>query len=348
MRTQPKVSIIVPVYNVEPYLRQCLDSIVNQTIRDIQIICVNDGSTDGSRAILQKYADRDSRIEIIDQQNQGGGSARNAAYPHIKGEYAYFADPDDWLDIHLCEKALRRIEETNADVVYFRALLYYPNKAPRPTLPFNPNFPDVRIAPDHRHELLDFCGAPWRKFWKSAFLLRHQILFSAGKRPHNDVFQNWKGCILAERIAILHEPLYHQRRLRLGSYQTTRNLWLCVIVETMNEIGTWLKETGQYDEYREFFLLSKLLRCYRAYRIMPYKYRKAARSWILGGITDEDRKFLRTVPPQLVQRRVWLFYKMLEQPGIVATAMFQFTCMLSALERFLRRRLFNRLRGMGN
>src|SRR5215469_13757361 len=110
---QPIISIIIPVYNVEPYLRQCLDSVVNQTMRDIQIICVNDGSPDNSRAILQEYANRDSRIEIIDKPNGGQSSARNAAYPHIRGKYTLFVDSDDWIERDLCEKTYRKAEETD-------------------------------------------------------------------------------------------------------------------------------------------------------------------------------------------------------------------------------------------
>jgi glycosyltransferase involved in cell wall biosynthesis len=300
------------VYNVEQYLRQCLDSVVNQTIRDIQIICVNDGSTDGSRAILQEYADRDSRIEIIHQQNQGGGSARNAAYPHIKGKYAYFADPDDWLDLHLCEKALRRIEETHADVVCFQAFHEKPLKTVVRPL-FNPHFPDVRIASEHRNDVLVGCCPPWLKFWESSFLLHHHIRFSDGKRPFNDIFQHWKGCILADRIAILQEPLYFWRVSRPGSYQTVRDQTKYAIADTINQVETWLKESGHYDEYREFFQSWKLKRYYLRYLQMPSKYREGFRLLILDSLNDENRKFLQTASLQLVSRRVRHFYKMLEQ-----------------------------------
>ena len=96
-----------------------MDSVVNQTMRDIQIICVNDGSPDGSRAILQEYADRDSRIEIIDKPNGGLSSARNAAYPHIRGKYTLFVDSDDWIELDLCEKTYRKSEETGAQMTMF-------------------------------------------------------------------------------------------------------------------------------------------------------------------------------------------------------------------------------------
>jgi len=90
---QPKVTIILPVYNVEPYLRQCLDSVVNQTMREIQVICVNDGSTDGSPTILEEYAAKDPRVEVYHQENQGAGSARNAAYPYVRGKYTTLPIP---------------------------------------------------------------------------------------------------------------------------------------------------------------------------------------------------------------------------------------------------------------
>ena len=88
----PKVSVIIPVYNVEKYLRACLDSVVNQTFRDIEIICVDDGSTDGSGAILDEYAAKDSRMRVIRQANAGAGAARNAGLDVATGEYVFFAD----------------------------------------------------------------------------------------------------------------------------------------------------------------------------------------------------------------------------------------------------------------
>ncbi|MBR3923399.1 MAG: glycosyltransferase [Kiritimatiellae bacterium] len=93
----PRVSVIIPVYNVAPYLRQCLDSVVNQTLRDIEIICVDDGSTDGSAAILAEYAAKDKRLKIVTQENRGHGSAWNRGLEIASGEYVYFMDADDEL-----------------------------------------------------------------------------------------------------------------------------------------------------------------------------------------------------------------------------------------------------------
>ena len=94
-----KVSVIIPVYNVEKYLCKCLDSVVNQTLRDIEIICVDDGSTDSSWEILKEYAQRDDRIKLIHKENGGLSSARNVAMQVAKGDYIGFIDSDDWIDL---------------------------------------------------------------------------------------------------------------------------------------------------------------------------------------------------------------------------------------------------------
>ena len=103
MNNNISISIVVPVYNVEKYLRQCLDSIINQTFKDFECICVNDGSTDKSLSILQEYANKDNRIKIIPQKNIGLAGARNTALSVASGKYVLFVDSDDYIDINLCE-----------------------------------------------------------------------------------------------------------------------------------------------------------------------------------------------------------------------------------------------------
>ena len=113
----PKISIIIPVYNVEKYLRECLNSVVNQTMRDIEIICVNDGSTDGSLDILKEYAKKDDRIIVINQTNGFVESARNNGLKIAKGEYIQFVDSDDYLELNACETAYKYALQYDADVV---------------------------------------------------------------------------------------------------------------------------------------------------------------------------------------------------------------------------------------
>ncbi len=114
---RPKISVIIPVYNVELYLRQCLDSVVGQTLKELQIICVNDGSPDGSQAILDEYQRVDPRILVINQENQGLSGARNTGMAHITGEYTMFLDSDDWVEADCCAKGYAAAKAHDADVV---------------------------------------------------------------------------------------------------------------------------------------------------------------------------------------------------------------------------------------
>lgn len=115
----PKISLIVPVYNVEKYLSQCLDSLIGQTMHDIEIICVNDGSSDSSLDILREYALRDSRIFVFNQPNGGVSVARNNALRYVRGEYYMFVDSDDWLDFETCEVTYNYAKQNDADCLMF-------------------------------------------------------------------------------------------------------------------------------------------------------------------------------------------------------------------------------------
>lgn len=118
MNSNIKISIIIPVYNVEKYLRQCLDSIIYQTFKDFECICINDGSTDNSLSILEEYAKKDKRFRILSQQNQGVGVARNFGLRIAVGEYILFVDSDDFIDNNFCEKLYNNAKKYNSDIVF--------------------------------------------------------------------------------------------------------------------------------------------------------------------------------------------------------------------------------------
>ena len=117
----PKVSIIIPIYNNEKYLMESIDSVLNQTFQDFEIISINDGSTDNSLKILEEYAKKDSRIKIVTQENKGAGSARNEGLKLAKGEYLAFLDGDDFYNLDFLEKMLKKSIDTNSDIVICRA-----------------------------------------------------------------------------------------------------------------------------------------------------------------------------------------------------------------------------------
>ena len=113
----PKISIVIPVYNAEKYLSQCLDSLLNQTLKDIEILCVNDGSQDNSYQIMQEYAQNDERLKIFTQENSGPAKARNVGLKNANGKYLMFCDSDDFYNQDMCQNMLGAIEENNVDFV---------------------------------------------------------------------------------------------------------------------------------------------------------------------------------------------------------------------------------------
>ncbi|HHF0555864.1 TPA: glycosyltransferase family 2 protein, partial [Vibrio antiquarius] len=120
-----KISIIIPVYNVESYLEQCLNSVINQTYKNLDIVCVNDGSLDSSKTILDNYAKLDSRVTVVDQDNQGLSSARNKGIKNSSGQYITFVDSDDWIDLQLVDCLVRELKREKRDVIFWPYLKEY-------------------------------------------------------------------------------------------------------------------------------------------------------------------------------------------------------------------------------
>lgn len=217
MSTTPKVSVIIPVYNVEKYLRQCLDSVVNQTLRDIEIICVDDGSTDSSLSLLQKYASGDNRIKILQQENSGAGIARNKGLAMASGKYILFLDSDDFFELDLCENLFYQAEKTEADIILYDADCYEQEKNKFVAVDWLLNrryFPKKEVF--NRNDVPDelfliTAGGPWNKLWKRQFLSEHELLFP-NMKSLEDVPFVYTAMALAERISIVPKVLAHYRR----------------------------------------------------------------------------------------------------------------------------------------
>ena len=121
MENQPLVSVIIPVYNVEEYLCECVDSVINQTYKNLEIILVDDGSTDSSGKICDDYAEKDERIRVIHKNNSGPSKTRNVGLEHAKGKYIYFLDSDDYIELNALEMLVQAAETNDADLVFFEA-----------------------------------------------------------------------------------------------------------------------------------------------------------------------------------------------------------------------------------
>ncbi len=177
----PKISVVIPVYNAEKYLRECLDSVVNQTLNDIEIICVNDGSTDNSLKILEEYTSQDNRIKIINKENGGVHTARNIGMEKTKtcGDYTIFLDADDFFDLRMFEKLYNKAIETNCDIVACETYDYddvtkeiaIHNSLRKETFP---EFKKIFSCKDCK-TLNIINPAPWNKIIKTDFFERNRI-----------------------------------------------------------------------------------------------------------------------------------------------------------------------------
>ena len=211
----PKVSIILAVYNVEKYLKQCLDSLINQTLQDIEIICTDDGSTDSSLNILKEYQTKDGRIKIIEQKNQGPGVARNNAIDAATGKYIMIVDPDDWLELNGCELAYNQIENNQNDFVIFDYKRYIENTGKYETdeyvfLPYKDVIDNPHIDV-HKLETNFFQnGFTWGKIYSKKFLQDNSIKY-APLYLCEDIPFMLMALITSHSISVLNERLYVYR-----------------------------------------------------------------------------------------------------------------------------------------
>jgi len=182
-----KLSVIMPVYNVGKYLPMCLDSIICQTLDDIEVICVNDGSTDESLSVLQEYKEKDNRIVIIDKKNEGSGVARNTALAIAQGEYIYFVDGDDWLDNNSVLKMLyEKAVADELDILIFGGLSCYEkegqifkSKGGYSLKGLDRKYINsVFSAKDIKKDIFKFPSTAWTKLYRRKFLIDNDIKFS--------------------------------------------------------------------------------------------------------------------------------------------------------------------------
>ena len=176
-----KLSVIIPVYNAEKYLEQCLDSVINQTLLDLEIICVDDGSSDKSLDILKKYARVDNRIKIIEQVNGGAGKARNEALKIAEGEFIHFLDSDDWLNINNAYARMISVLEKNKDASFlmFEYQKYDNLKDTFSLFEFSTGLLSEKILKftSDYGVLLKLPVVPWNKLYRKSFLDKFNLSF---------------------------------------------------------------------------------------------------------------------------------------------------------------------------
>lgn len=228
----PKVSVVIPVYNVENYLRECLDSVCNQTLKEIEIICINDGSTDNSLSILNEYAKKDHRITLISQKNEGQSSARNQGLEIATGEYIYFLDSDDKIVPAALEKLFKLAETFNAELLFFDGDSFFETpKLEKEKQHYKTYYHTKGIYPKicTGDEIVclwkkfkDFRTSPVTEFFSRKFLKKNKIYFFKGIIHEDNIF-TLQALSIAKRVHYSRERLF-LRRVRENSTMTMTDI----------------------------------------------------------------------------------------------------------------------------
>lgn len=242
IKVNAKVTIIVPFYNVEKYLRKCLDSLINQTYKNLEIIVVDDGSTDNSVKICDEFANRDNRITVIRQKNGGISIARNAGLDKMTGSYVTFVDSDDYLEINAVEKFLKISITEGADIVCSETIIIFKDR-----IVHNSNKENEKYSTELIKEkiLLDKLGNhAATKFYKAE--LWKNIRFPE-KLVYEDFYIMPSVCVNAKKIVYKCEPLYYYNRTNPTSLSS---LW--------NDFNAWHRYS-KFKGYCEHLRIAKLL-----------------------------------------------------------------------------------------
>lgn len=258
-----KVSIIVPTYNVEPYLVECMESITNQTLSDIEIICINDGSTDGSLAILKSYAEKDSRIILVDKENGGYGIGMNIGLEKATGEYIGIVEPDDFVPVNMFGDLYKIASENDLDFV--KADFYRFERASNGDMFLTYNHLDRKdmyynqiFNPSETPEAVRFIMNTWSGIYKKSFLdeygIRHNETPGASFQDNGFWFQTFA---LAKRAMIINKPYYMNRRDNPNSSVKNMQKVYCINVEYDHIRDILIEHPETWERFKTYYTLKR-------------------------------------------------------------------------------------------
>jgi len=252
----PLISVIIPVYNAEGFLRECFDSLLAQSLRDFEVICVDDGSTDATLTLLTGYAAQDGRLRVVHQQNQFAGAARNRGMDAAAGDYLLFLDADDMFAPDLLEALYTEAKRTGADITVCNAEMFRHGDGKTVPwqllqaagLPPSP-FPPASVA----ERLFLFAGTvPWNKLFRRAFVSENQLRFMALPRA-NDLYFVYAALALANSIAVVPRKLVRYRVGYGGSLQAGNTKDPCCFLDALQALRAELLRRGCFAPYAACF-----------------------------------------------------------------------------------------------
>lgn len=258
----PKVSVIVPVYNVEKYIEKCIQTLVNQTLQDLEIIIVNDGSADNSEKIVKRYKKEYKNIIYVTKENGGLSSARNFGLLYATGEYVAFLDSDDYVDKTIYEKMYNKAKETNSDYVECDFYWQYPDHEKE----------DIGYRYKDKKEMFAKARVvAWNKLIKRETIVENKLEFPVGLY-YEDVEFFYKLLPYIKKFSFVEEPLiyYVQRESSIVNKQDHRTKQ---IFKVLDNVINYYKEKNIYEEYKEEieYTYTRLLLCSSLKRMLKIK-----------------------------------------------------------------------------
>lgn len=266
VKSEISVSVVVPVYNAEKYLFKCLTSLEKQTFRKIEIICINDGSTDHSEDIINSFVMRDRRFLLYNQKNRGAGAARNKGLLMARGEYIIFLDADDFFSPELIHEGYTRIREFESEICVIGSYQY--DEKTGNILPCDyslqiDNYPDCRpfqVSNMEKNPFRCFVGWAWDKLYLRSFLLNNDLMFQE-LRTSNDMYFTYMSLFKASKITTLEKRCIYQRRNVAESLSMTRDKsWKCFLY-ALQKMQNELKAMGLYEDNKINFANYALHSC---------------------------------------------------------------------------------------
>lgn len=274
-----KVSVVIPVYNVEDFLGECLDSITNQTLSDIEIICVNDGSQDRSLEILNEYAARDERITVLDQENGGHAVATNRGMKLATGKYIFFMDSDDILELTALEDTYKIAEERQVDFVIFQAINYYMDtgelvEAENYSMNALADYVGNRVFnwKDIKDYIFNITVTPWSKLYNREFVMKNNIIYPEGLVFDDNVFF-FETLFAADRITFLRKHLF-KRRWYSSSSTTSGAKHFTNYIQICDLIWQTFFKYNVFDEFKEKLLNKKFKTNLHWYRLIKPEFKQ--------------------------------------------------------------------------
>lgn len=273
MKKFTKVSIIIPVYNGQKYLRDCLNSLIKQTLKDIEIICVDDQSTDDSMNILNDYVKKDRRVRVFEQDHLGAGSARNIGIKEARGKYLLFLDCDDVFSQDLCKFAYKKAEDKKAQIVLYATQRkdMQSGKTEKmgwvlrsEELPKNKVF-SGRDIPERFFQITSNC--PWSKMFRKDFVLKNGLEFQNTKHA-NDVYFVRTAMALADRMIVLNKVLATYRYNTGESTQSLKDSAPLEFYKAFSAVKEKLQKENLFELYQKSFVNWTLTECLFNYNTM--------------------------------------------------------------------------------